>query len=101
MKGESSRERRERGEGKHTQTEPCLTSSLTERTDTKPVRPSRREGGKEAGREGRGNKCKKRPAEENKGERDAQELHQFLYTRNKKHCVPEWELVSSTTGRVQ
>lgn len=36
-----------------------------------------------------------------KGEKDAQELHQFLSTRNKKHCVREWELVSSGTRRVQ
>jgi len=30
-----------------------------------------------------------------KGERDAQGLHQFLSTRNKKHCVRELELVSA------
>lgn len=54
---------RERGEGKHTQTQLCLISSRTERrTDSKPVRPSRRERG-EGGREGRGNKCKKADCE--------------------------------------
>lgn len=28
-------------------------------------------------------------------------MHQFLSAWNKKHCVREWELVSSTTRRVQ
>lgn len=36
-----------------------------------------------------------------KGEKDAQELHQFFSARNKKHCVREWQLVSSDTRRVR
>lgn len=75
---------------------PC--SQKEGRTDTKPVRPSRRERG-EGGREGRGNKCKKTGGEK-RGDKDAQGLHQFLSARNKKHCFREWQLVSWDTRRV-
>lgn len=67
------------------------------------MRPSRRrEKGKEGGEGKRELNAKKTDGEEKKkGEKDAQELHQFLSARNKKHCVREWELVSSGTRRVQ
>lgn len=56
----------------------------------------------EGGRGGQeGIKCKKDRRRGKKGEKDAQELHQFLSARNKKHCVREWERVSSGTRRVQ
>lgn len=94
MKGESrkgGRRREAEGEGNTIQTELCLTSLPPKRRKTDKIRLKRIE------REVRG----RAEGIKKKGDRDVQGLHHFLPTGNKKHCVREWELVSSHTWRVQ